>query len=124
MAIVGPPGSTSAMTGNDAGTLYPAMFPADRPFRNKTPARIMLTYGTYSPGRDAAKVKCPLLVIVASDDEITPPGPARKIAQQAPQAKLLEYEGGHFDIYTGEQFEWSVGEEESFLEAGLQPPAA
>ena len=49
MAIVGPPGSTAAMTGDDAGTLYPAMFPDEAPFRNETPARIMLTYGAYRP---------------------------------------------------------------------------
>ena len=124
MAIVGPPGSTAAMTGDDAGTLYPAMFPDEAPFRNETPARIMLTYGTYRPGRDAEKIGCPILVVVADDDHITPPDPARKIAAEAPQGRLLEFEGGHFDIYTGDVFEWAVKEEADFLEAGLQPPTA
>jgi fermentation-respiration switch protein FrsA (DUF1100 family) len=124
MAIVGPPGSMAAMTGNDAGTLYPGMYPDDYEFVNETPARIMLTYGSYRPGRDASKVKCPILVVVAESDEITPPDPARKIAAEAPQGKLLEFDGGHFDIYRGDVFEWAVKEEASFLEAGLQARAA
>lgn len=124
IAIVGPPGSVAAMTGNEAGTLYPGMYPDDYAFRNEIPARIMLTYGAYSPGRDASKVSCPLLVIVATGDEITPPDPARKIAAEAPQGQLREFDGGHFDIYRGRQFEWAVAEEARFLEAGLQASAA
>jgi fermentation-respiration switch protein FrsA (DUF1100 family) len=124
MPIVGPPGSTAAMTDDDADTLYPGMYPEDHEFRNETPARIMLTYGTYSPGRDAKKVRCPILVVVASGDHITPPDPARKIADEAPQGRLLEFDGGHFEIYRGEVFEWAVNEEANFLEAGLQARAA
>jgi fermentation-respiration switch protein FrsA (DUF1100 family) len=124
MAIVGPPGSTAAMTGNDAGTLYPGMYPDDYEFVNETPARIMLTYASYSPGRDASKVECPILVVVGRDDEITPPDPARKIADKAPQGTLLEFDGGHFDIYRGDVFYAVVREEANFLEAGLQPPTA
>jgi len=67
-------------------------------------------------------------VIVGTDDEITPPVPARKIADRAPQGRLLEFDGGHFDIYRGDVFEWAVGEEADFLEshlrAGLQPATA
>jgi fermentation-respiration switch protein FrsA (DUF1100 family) len=124
MAIVGPPGSTATMTGNDAATLYPGMYPEDYEFVNETPARIMLTYATYSPGRDASKVNCPILVVVGRDDEITPPDPARKIAEKAHQGTLLEFDGGHFDIYRGDVFEATVREEANFLEAGLQARAA
>jgi fermentation-respiration switch protein FrsA (DUF1100 family) len=124
MPIVGPPGSTAAMTDDDADNLYPGMYPDDYVFRNETPARIMLTYGTYSPGRDAKKVRCPILVVVGSGDHITPPEPARKIAEKAPQATLLEFDGGHFDIYRGDVFDTVVREEANFLEAGLQARAA
>jgi fermentation-respiration switch protein FrsA (DUF1100 family) len=119
--LVGEPGSTSAMTGNDAGDLYPAMYPEGWEFKNGTPARIMLTYAAYSPLRDARKVECPLLVIVGTSDEITPPMPARKLAEQAPQGKLLEFDGGHFDIYRGEVFDWAVSEESDFLAESLRP---
>ncbi len=124
MPIVGPPGSASAMIDDDADTLYPGMYPDDYEFVNETPARIMLTYASYSPGRDASKIACPILVVVGSDDHITPPDPARKIASKAPNGKLIEFEGGHFEIYTGEHFEWAVNEEADFLEAGLAPSTA
>ncbi len=124
MKIVGPPGSGAAMTGDDADTLYPGMYPADWDFVNGTPARIMLSYARYSPGREAAKVRSPMLIIVATRDTIAPPEPALKAAERAPNCTLLTYDGGHFDIYRGERFEWAVGEETRFLVEGLQPRTA
>lgn len=121
MQIVGESGSVAAMTGDDAATAYPGMYPMGHVFRNETPARIMLTYGTYSPGRDAKKVGCPLLVIVATDDHITPPGPALRAAEQAPRGELLTYDGGHFEIYFGERFKWAVDAETDFLREHLAP---
>src|ERR1044072_6190701 len=108
------------MTGNDAASLYPGMYPKGHRFVNGTPARIMLTYASYSPLRSASRVKCPLLVIVGDDDEITTPVPARKIAERAPHGTLLEFEGGHFDIYRGKVFDWAVAAERECLVTVLQ----
>jgi dienelactone hydrolase len=121
MPIVGAPGETAALAGNEAATRYPAMHPKGSEMRNETPARIMLTYGAYSPLRDAKKVSCPILVMVADGDEITPPGPAARIAEKAPNAELLRFDGGHFDIYSGKTFEWAVEAQTDFLRRHLAP---
>ncbi|MFN8159622.1 MAG: alpha/beta hydrolase [Solirubrobacterales bacterium] len=115
IAIVGPPGSGAAMTGDDAATLYPGMYPRGFRFDNSTPARILLPFGLYSPGREARHVRCPVLVIVADRDTITPPEPARAAARAAPRGELLSFDGAHFDIYRGERFEWAVEREREFL---------
>jgi uncharacterized protein len=115
MPIVGPPGTLAAMTGDDAATAYPGMYPEGFEFDNSIPARIMLRFGSYSPGREAGRVRCPMLVIVGDSDTITPPGPARKAAAEAPRGELLCFPGRHFDIYRGPDFEWAVERELTFL---------
>jgi pimeloyl-ACP methyl ester carboxylesterase len=70
---------------------------------------------TYSPLRSAAEVGCPLLVQVASDDAVTPPGPARKVAERAPRGALLEYPGGHFAPYVEPLFERVIADQLAFL---------
>jgi pimeloyl-ACP methyl ester carboxylesterase len=44
-------------------------------------------------------VKVPLLLIVAPDDLLTPPGPAIAVASEVPLIKVVEIPGGHFDAY-------------------------
>lgn len=122
MPIVGPPGSLAAMTGDDAATAYPGMYPEGFEFDNSIPARILLRFGTYRPGREAKRVLCPLLVIVAGSDTITPPAPARRAAAVAPKGELLSFSGRHFDIYRGPDFEWAVEHETEFLARVLGRP--
>jgi fermentation-respiration switch protein FrsA (DUF1100 family) len=119
MPIVGPPGTLAAMTSDDAGTAFPELYPDGYEFRNSIPARILLRFGSYSPGREAKKVLCPLLVIVGDDDTVTPPAPARKAVEKAPRGELLSFGGRHFDIYRGPDFEWAAGKETEFLQRAL-----
>lgn len=113
--IVGPPGSLAAMTSPDAEPGYSALYPPGLHWDNEVAARIALRIGTYSPGRDAKRIACPVLVVLASEDAVTPPGPARSAAEAAPQGELLEYECGHFEVYVGEWFERAVVDEGAFL---------
>jgi len=114
--IVGPPGTLAAMATEDAQPGYSALYPEGFEWRNEVPARIALGVTTYSPGNRAADIGCPLLVLVAGDDVVTPPQPAREAAQRAPKGELVEYPGvGHFDIYLGEPFERSATDQLEFL---------
>ncbi len=115
MPIVGPPGTLAAMTGDDAALAYPGMYPHGFEPDNSIPARILLRFGSYSPGREAKRVRCPLLVLVAESDTITPPAPARRAAAQADEGELLTFPGRHFDVYRGSDFEWAVEREVAFL---------
>lgn len=113
--IVGPPGSLAAMNSTDAEPGYRAMFELGVGWRNEVSARSAAEVGRYFPGRRARRVRCPLLVQVATEDAITPPGPACRAARRAPRGELRSYPGGHFDLYSGEPFGRVVSDQVEFL---------
>ncbi len=115
IAVVGPPGATAAMTSPDAEPGYLALFPPGFDWPNSFLPRGTMSLPLQRPYAKAKRVTCPLLVQVMSDDVVTPPGPARKAAERAPRGELIEYPGGHFDIYVGEPFERAVGDQIEFL---------
>lgn len=119
--IVGRPGETAAMCQPDSFDGYHALFDDDAVFRNEFSARAMLATGFYVPARKASKVRCPLLVLTVAGDRVTPPGPARKMAERAPRGRLIEYPGpaGHFDIYVGDLFERTIADQTAFLRESL-----
>ena len=122
---VAAPGSLGAMTTPDAEPGYLAIAPPG--WRNEVTPRLALSFGAYRPGRRTAAIACPLLVQVTSDDAITPPGPSRRAAERAPSGTLLEYDGGHFDIYVPPLFERAVADQIDFLGRhvpGVEAPAA
>jgi len=113
---VGPPGSLAAMTqpGSEAG--YRSIVPGDAPWTNAVAARVLLRLTAYRPVRHAAEIACPLLVSVCEEDAVTPPGPARRVAERAPRGELVCYAGaGHFDVYVGETFERAVADQIAFF---------
>lgn len=126
--IVAQPGDGAAMNQPGSKDGYLSLFDTPADFDNRVCARALLVVGINSPGSFAPKVNCPLLVAVVGGDLVTPPKPARKVAEQAPRGELIEYgeEWGHFDIYTGELFERAVADQTAFLTRALRPavPAA
>ncbi len=119
IAVVGPPGSTAAMASPDAEPGYKALFPAGYDWPNRFLPRGTLTLPAQRPYAKAKRVTAPLLVQVMSDDVVTPPGPSRKAAERAPRGELIEYPGGHFDVYVGEPFERAIADQLAFLERAL-----
>jgi fermentation-respiration switch protein FrsA (DUF1100 family) len=120
LPIVGPPGTTAAMTTPDADPGYRAMYDGDEEsFVNWVAGRIALRVGFYRPGRRAEQIACPWLVQVSEDDAITPAMPALAAAARAPWSEVKRYPGGHFDIYVGEGFERAVADQVAFLERVL-----
>lgn len=115
VAIVGPPGAVAAMSTPDAEPGYRALIPPGVPFNDRVAAGIALRLALYRPGRKAARVRCPLLVSVGTDDAITPPRPARRAAAAAPRGELVEYPIGHFEAYQGTAFERGVTDQTAFL---------
>lgn len=112
---VGPPGSVAAMTTPDSEPGFLALVPPGSRWRNEVAARVVPQVLAWRPGRAAARVRCPLLVVVADRDAVTPPGPAARAADSAPRAELVRLDAGHFDVYAGEVFERAVTAEAEFL---------
>jgi fermentation-respiration switch protein FrsA (DUF1100 family) len=60
---------------------------------------IMYADGAYNWFSRVARERAPLLLIVAPDDVLTPPGPAVEIASGISLIDVVEIPGGHFDAY-------------------------
>ena len=119
IAAAGPPGSNSVMTTPDSEPGIQAITPPSSTMRNEVAARIALHVGSYRPGRQAGRIRCPILFCVADEDALTAPGLVLKAASKAPHAEVKRYPIGHFDIYIGESFERAVADQTDFLQRHL-----
>ncbi|MFT3924443.1 MAG: alpha/beta fold hydrolase [Myxococcales bacterium] len=117
--FVGLPGDIALMTQPGTRDAYLALFPRGAPWTNETPARFVLQLPNYSPDSVKRTEQPPVLVVVATDDQVAPAAPAREFAN-ATGARLYEVRGGHFDVYSGPLFGDVITEELTFLrELGL-----
>jgi pimeloyl-ACP methyl ester carboxylesterase len=113
--LVGPPGSTALMTAPDAESGYLGLVPDGTDFTNAVAARIALRIPFDRPGRNAAKISCPVLFSVCDNDSIAPARSALRSAARAPRGEVRRYPVGHFDVYTGDEFERVVRDQIAFL---------
>lgn len=118
VASIGAPGSAAILQSPDADPGWRRMAAESPDAVEHDPvvaARVALAMPFYSPGRGARRIACPVLVQVATDDVVTPPGAARRVAARIPDARLREYPGGHFDPYVGDRFDQVVADQVAFL---------
>jgi uncharacterized protein len=100
--LTGRPGTVALLTTPDAQDTGRALTPEKYPdWRPEVAARSALRAGFYSPGRLAARVTCPLLVVVADQDQSALAGPAARAARRAPRGELVRVPGGHYEPFLG-----------------------
>jgi dienelactone hydrolase len=119
LPAVGPPGSVAGMTRPEAEPGFLGLTGPDSSWVNRYTARVGLKLTGYRPYRKLPDTGCPVLVCIAERDQTTPPGPAAKAAERAPNATLLRYPRGHFEVYVGDAFERAVADQTAFLEREL-----
>lgn len=116
--ITAPPGQLAAMSSHDAHTGYAAIQPSD--WKNEMTARMALTLALYRPTSHAHKVTCPVLILACNKDTVAPASAAVKLAKKlGDQARLKQYDIGHFDVYVGEDFKRGVAEQTAFFKQTL-----
>jgi len=117
--VVGPPGSLAAITAEGAETGYRSIMGPT--FRNEMCARGALLIPLNRPVTAASKLRAPIFLVVAADDNIAPPSAVRAVAAKAGAgSEILELPSGHFDIYSGEMFERSCSAQVAFLRRTLR----
>jgi uncharacterized protein len=118
--LTGEPGTAVLVTspdGRDGGrVLNPDGAYPD--WQQAVAARSTLRMAFYTPGRDAAKVSCPLLVLVCDQDQTALAAPAIRAARHAPRAELVRLPGGHYAPFL-DSHEQAVAAELSFLRRHL-----
>jgi pimeloyl-ACP methyl ester carboxylesterase len=118
--LSGPPGAVALLTTPDAQDGSRALNPGDRypEWDQKIAARSALGAAFFLPGRWARRVRCPLLVVVADQDQSALAGPAVAAARRAPGAELVHLPGGHYAPFL-EAHEQAVEAELAFLHRHL-----
>ena len=123
---VGHPGERAVMTSPDAqdgrDRLLRESGVAEGTYLETVAARILLRIGLYSPGRAAARISCPTLIQIMSDDAVTPAAVAIRTALRIPRATVHIHRGGHFDPYVEPMFPVIVLEQLAFLDAAAPLP--
>jgi pimeloyl-ACP methyl ester carboxylesterase len=118
--LVGEPGTVAMLTTPDSLDADRALNPGNGypDWQQAAAARFALRLGFYRPGRDAPRVKCPLLVVVCDQDQSNPADQAVHAAQRAPHAQVVHLSGPHYTPFMGGH-EQAVEAELSFLRRHL-----
>ncbi|MBB6628333.1 alpha/beta hydrolase [Nocardioides sp. KIGAM211] len=122
MPVVGHPGDTAALTLDGCYEAYHAI--AGPTWQNEVSATVGLELGNHRPGRQAAGIRCPLLVQIADFDRSAPPYAAAKAAVKG-RAEVRHYPCDHFDVYAGARWHDAVvAHQVRFLTRHLAPAPA
>jgi uncharacterized protein len=118
--LAGRRGEVAMLTTPDALDWRPALDPDGRypEWDTTIAARSVMPMFTYRPGRAGRRIKVPLLVVVAEQDQSVLPGPAVRLAGDVPTATLVQVPGGHYAPFL-DQHETVVEAEVDFLRAHL-----
>ena len=107
------------MTAPEAEPGFALLDPPGSTWENRVAGRIALTVGAYRPYAKFHKLRQPVFVAVCDEDDTTPAAPAVKAAEESPNAELVRYPIGHFEIYVDPQFETTVADQTDFLVRNL-----
>jgi dienelactone hydrolase len=115
-------GEWGAIANADAIAGLPLITPPEgTDWNNEVAARSFLGFGAHRPVRKAAKIQCPILMVVPETDTIAPVGPALRVAERAPKGELHRSRGGHYGPYKGgEDYDDVVRLEVEFLHRHAQ----
>jgi pimeloyl-ACP methyl ester carboxylesterase len=117
--LIAKPGELAAMSSNGALSGYQAI--TNPGWRNEISARTVLVLSLYRPTSNAKKIRCPVLLQVCRKDTVAPAKAAIKMAARMPNtATLKQYDIGHFDIYTGKDFDTGIADQLDFYATSLQ----
>ncbi|MEY9877824.1 pimeloyl-ACP methyl ester carboxylesterase [Streptacidiphilus sp. MAP12-33] len=114
--LAGRRGEVVVLTTPDGGVRPSPLDPDGRypAWHQEVAARSALRLVTYSPGRHAGRVRCPVLFVVCDGDRSAPPGEAIKAAARTPRAEVVHLPGGHYAPFQ-DAHEQAVEAELAFL---------
>lgn len=95
------PGEVGMIATSDALIGLERLRPEEDPWPNRVTARSLLEITRTRPVRNARRITCPILMVVAEHDTMAPTGPAKAVAIKAPRGELYRSRGGHYDVYAG-----------------------
>lgn len=116
--LVGKPGKFALLNSPDSYDGYMSLVREGSGWENKIPARLAFA-PPHRPIKSAGMVTCPALVVIAEKDSLISPASQEEMAAKMPKGEVVKYPIGHFDIYTGDEFEEAVTTQTAFLKRHL-----
>ena len=86
---------------------------------NAAPARTLLEFVKYSPGKFFDRIKTPIYVAACSNDMLAPADKTIELARKAKQLTCKKYDCGHFEIYLPPFFDVVMKEYIDFYDKAL-----
>lgn len=96
------------------------LLPEGATWENRCPARVALTVPFYRPASSAIRISCPALIMYAEYDSLYSASSVARAAARMPHATAVMVPQGHFDIYTGDEFDAASEIQGEFLELHLR----
>lgn len=102
VALTGAPGNVAMLTTPDSADGDSALQAHRYPdWKRTVAARSALGMVFYRPGREARRVRCPLLVLVCEDDRTTPAALTVRAVRRTASAEIVRIPGGHYGPFLG-----------------------
>lgn len=114
--IVGKPGTMAFLPVLDAYEGYSKLVSEN--FVNEVCPRVILRSHGFRPDKHIKNVRCPVLIQICAHDSLAPISPKTE-KELRKYAEVKRYPIGHFDIYTGENFEKAVADQLEFFKKHL-----
>lgn len=120
MPVVGAPGETAALTTPDSKPGYLRIAPPD--WHNLITCSWALDLALYRPNTMTARLPCPALFCIATEDRVVPPAAMEDGARRGGgKVEVKRYPIGHFDIYVDEGFDNASRDQTEFFTRVLKP---
>lgn len=116
----GKPGKTALMTDKRYEYYLDMMTRDSVTFKNTTPVFTILEFLKYSPGKNAGKIKIPILYGICETDTVAPAKKSVKYAEKSEKATIKYYPRGHFDVYDGENFQRAIKDYIEFFKSHVK----
>ena len=98
--------------------------PARGGWSNRMLARFLADFDRFDPLAALDGVRCPVLLVAARDDDLTPAASVHGAARRTGTGvRVAEYDCGHFDLYCGEVFETNMAAQAEFAAACARLPS-
>jgi len=99
--LAGRPGDAAVLS--SPGAMESMLAIAGPTWRNEFAARLLLSVPAFRPDAYARRVRCPVLMQIADNDQLAPARAAERTATRL-GATTHHYPCDHFDVYTGAEF--------------------
>lgn len=118
--VVADPDTFAVMNTPESKPGYLSLLPAEGAgWENRCPARILWRIPFYRPGAAAARINCPVLIVAAENDSLIPVEAVERTARKIKKVKYVSLPVGHFDVYTGDVFDYVSRLQGDFLRQHL-----